>query len=178
MCIHAELVQSCLTLCSDCKPKKRKFVTGSIFSPSICPEVMGPDAMILAFWTLSFKPAFSLSFYTSSRGSLVPLHFRSLEWYHLHIWGSWYFSWQSWFQVVIHPAFLMMYSPCKLNKQGDNTYLWCTPFPIFEPVHFSMSSSNSCFLTCIQFLRRQVRWSGIPISLRIFHSLLWPTQKF
>lgn len=40
MCIHAELVQSCLTLCSDCKPKKRKFVTGSTFSPSICPEVI------------------------------------------------------------------------------------------------------------------------------------------
>ena len=27
------------------------------------------------------------------------------------------------------------------------------------------------------FLRRQVRWSGIPISLRIFHSLLWFTQS-
>ena len=32
-----------------------------------------------------------------------------------------------------------------------------------------MSSSNCCFLTCIQILRRQVRWSGIPISWRIFH---------
>ena len=28
-----------------------------------------------------------------------------------------------------------------------------------------------------RFLRRQVRWSGIPISLRIFHSLLWCTVK-
>ena len=27
-----------------------------------------------------------------------------------------------------------------------------------------------------RFLRRQVRWSGISISLRIFHSLLWSTQ--
>ena len=27
-----------------------------------------------------------------------------------------------------------------------------------------------------RFLRRQVRWSGIPISWRIFHSLLWSTQ--
>ena len=26
-------------------------------------------------------------------------------------------------------------------------------------------------------LRRQVRWSGIPISWRIFHSLLWSTQR-
>ena len=35
-----------------------------IFSPSICHEVMGPDAMILVFWKLSFKPTFLLSFFT------------------------------------------------------------------------------------------------------------------
>ena len=28
-----------------------------------------------------------------------------------------------------------------------------------------------------RFHRRQVRWSGIPISLRIFHSLLWFSQR-
>ena len=28
-----------------------------------------------------------------------------------------------------------------------------------------------------RFLKRQVRWSGIPISFRIFHSLLWFTQS-
>ena len=28
-----------------------------------------------------------------------------------------------------------------------------------------------------RFLRRQVSWSGIPISWRIFHSLLWSTQS-
>ena len=28
-----------------------------------------------------------------------------------------------------------------------------------------------------RFLRRQVRWSGTPISLRIFHNLLWFTQS-
>ena len=31
------------------EPKKRKSVTVSIVSPSICPEVMGPDAMIFVF---------------------------------------------------------------------------------------------------------------------------------
>ena len=39
-----------------------------------------------------------------SRGSSVRLHFLPLECYHLHIWGCWYFSWQSWFQLVVHPA--------------------------------------------------------------------------
>ena len=32
------------------KPKKIKSVTTSTFSPSICHEVMGPDAKILVFW--------------------------------------------------------------------------------------------------------------------------------
>ena len=46
------------------EPKKTKSITVSMFSPSICHEVMGLDALILAFWMLSFKPAFSLSSFT------------------------------------------------------------------------------------------------------------------
>ena len=41
--------------------KKIKSLTVFIVCPSICHGVMGPDAMILVFWMLSFKPAFSLS---------------------------------------------------------------------------------------------------------------------
>ena len=43
------------------EPKKIKSDT---VSPSISQEVMGPDAMILVFWMLSFKPTFSLSCFT------------------------------------------------------------------------------------------------------------------
>ena len=43
------------------EPPKIKSVTVSIASPSICHEMMGPDAMIFVFWMLSFKPTFSLS---------------------------------------------------------------------------------------------------------------------
>ena len=43
--------------------KQIKPVTVSTFSLSICDEVMEPDAMILVFRILSFKPAFSLSFH-------------------------------------------------------------------------------------------------------------------
>ena len=46
------------------EPKKIKSVTVSIVFPSICHEVMGLGAMILVFWMLSFKPAFSLSSFT------------------------------------------------------------------------------------------------------------------
>ena len=41
-----------------------KSVTVSIMSPSICHEVMGPDAMIFIFLMLSFKAAFSLYSFT------------------------------------------------------------------------------------------------------------------
>ena len=44
------------------------------------------------------------------------------------------------------PAFLMMYSAHKLNKQGDNIQPWGTPL---ELVCCSMSSSPCCFLNCI-----------------------------
>ena len=43
------------------EPKEVKSVIVSIVSPSVCHEVMRPDAMILVFGMLSFKPAFSLS---------------------------------------------------------------------------------------------------------------------
>ena len=40
-----------------------------------------------------------------------------------------------------------------------------------------MSGSNCCFLTYIQVLRRQVRWPGMPISLRIFQFVVIYTVK-
>ena len=52
------------------EPKKIKSVTVSIVSPSICHELMRPDAMILVFWMLSFKPAFSFSSFTFIKGLL------------------------------------------------------------------------------------------------------------
>ena len=43
------------------EPPKIKSAT---VSPFICHEVMGPDAMVLVFCMLSFKPTFSLSSFT------------------------------------------------------------------------------------------------------------------
>ena len=39
-------------------------ITSLTVSPSICHEVMGPDAMIFIFWMLSFKQTFSLFYFT------------------------------------------------------------------------------------------------------------------
>ena len=46
------------------EPKKIKSVTVSTFSPSICHEEMGPDAVILVLQMLGFKHAFSFSSFT------------------------------------------------------------------------------------------------------------------
>ena len=50
------------------EPRKIKSDTASTVSPSIYHEVMGPDAMILIFWMLSFKPTFYSPLSLSSRG--------------------------------------------------------------------------------------------------------------
>ena len=46
------------------EPPKIKSATVSTVYPSICHEVIGPDAMILVFRMLSFKLAFSLFSFT------------------------------------------------------------------------------------------------------------------
>ena len=46
------------------EPPKIKPVTASTFSPSVCHEIMEPDAMILTFGMLSFKPSLSLFSFT------------------------------------------------------------------------------------------------------------------
>ena len=96
------------------EPKKIKSVSVSTFSPSICHEVMGLDAMVLVFECWGLSQLFHSPLSPSSRGSLVPLCFLPLEWYHLHIWGCWNFSKKSWFQLVIRPAWHFAW--CTLHK--------------------------------------------------------------
>ena len=77
------------------EPKKRKSLTVSIVSPSICHEVMGPDAMILVFWMpktncdmcIIWQWVLSQLFHSplslSSRGSSVLFHFLPYGWCYL-----------------------------------------------------------------------------------------------
>ena len=75
------------------------------------------------------------------------------------------------------PAFLMMYSAYKLYKQGDNIHTWCTPFPVWNQSIVPCPVLTVTSWPAYRFLRRQVGWSGIPISFRIFHTLLWSTRS-
>ena len=73
------------------------------------------------------------------------------------------------------PAFLMIYSAYKFNKRGDNIQPWCTPFPVWNQSAVPCPVLTVASWLAYRFLKRQVRWSGIPTSFRIFHSLLWST---
>ena len=72
---------------------------------------------------------------------------------------------------------LNFYSPYKLNKQGNNIQPWRTPFPIGNQSVVPCPVLTVVSILAYRFLKRQLRWSGIPISFRIFHSLSWSTQS-
>ena len=80
-----------------------KYINSVTVSPSICNEVMGPGAIILVFWMLSFKPPFLLYSFTFIKSlfnpSLSTIRVVSSAYLRLLI-----FPWQSWFQTVLHPA--------------------------------------------------------------------------
>ena len=116
------------------EPLKLKSDTISTVSPSISHEVMGSDAMIFVseWWALSqlFHSPLSLS----SRGFLAPLHFSAIR-----VVSYAYLRLLMFLQAILipafassSPAFLMMYSAYKVNRQGDNVQPWRTPFPIWN----------------------------------------------
>ena len=104
------------------EPPKLKSHAVSIVSPSICHEVMGPDAVILVFQMLSFKPTFSLSSFT-----FIKRLFSSSLLSAIRVVSSAYLRLLIFLPAVLipacassSPAFHTMYSAWKLNKQGDN----------------------------------------------------------
>ena len=67
------------------------------------------------------------------------------------MWGYWYFSGQSWFQLVLHPVWDFTWCTLsKIKQTGWQYTAFTSSFPSLEPVCCSMSSSNCCFTTCIQ----------------------------
>ena len=116
------------------EPKKRKSVATSTIFPSLYHESMGPDAMILDFLIFSLQLALSLSSFIMrlfSSSSLSPIRVVSQISAHLRL---------LMFPLPIlipacnssSPAFLMMCSAYRLNKQGDIRQPSHTPFSILN----------------------------------------------
>ena len=139
----------------------------------------GANAMILVFCMLSFKPAFSLSSFSFNEKlfSSSPLSV-------IKVVSSAYLRLLIFLPAILIPAcassspeFHMIYSAYKLNKQGENIQPQSTPFPIWY------LSVVPCLVLTVaswpahSFHRKQVRWSRILISWRIFHTVLWSTQS-
>ena len=105
-----------------------------LFSPSICQEVMGLDVMILVFWMLNFKPAFSLFSFTLIKRLYISSSLSAIK-----VISSVYLRLLIFLLAILilvcdssSPAFCMMYSAQKLNKQGDNMQPCGTPFSILN----------------------------------------------
>ena len=86
------------------KPKKIKISHCFHCFPIYFPWSDGTSAMILVFWMLSSKPTFSLSSFTFIKSlfssfMLSAIRMMSSAYLRLLI-----FLWQSWFQLVLHPA--------------------------------------------------------------------------
>ena len=131
------------------------------------------DAMIFVFWMLNFKPVFSLSSFT-----FIKRLFNSSSLSAIRIVSSAYLRLLIFLPAILIPArassslaFYLMYSACKLNKQGDNIQPWHTPFPIWNKLVVPCPVLTVASWPAYKFLRRQVRWSGISTSLRIFHRM-------
>ena len=131
---------------------------------------MGLDAVILV---LSFKTDFSLSSFT-----LIKQLFSSSSLSATRVVSSANVRFLIFLLAILIPAcsssslpFHMMYSAYKLNKQGENT-TWSYSFPDLQPVCCSMSSSNCCFLNCIQTSQEAVKVVWYSHLLKNFHSLL------
>ena len=97
------------------EPRKIKSATVSSFAIYLR-EVMGPDAVILVFWMLRFKPTFSLSSFT-----FIKRLFSSSSFYAIRVVSSAYLRLLIFLLAILipacapsSPAFLMMYSTYKL----------------------------------------------------------------
>ena len=130
------------------EPPKIRCVTISIVSPSICHEVMGPDA------NLSFL---NVEFYCGY------WYFSLKSWFQLVFHPAQHFTW-----CTVY----------KLNKQGDAIQPWHTPFPIMNQSVVPYLVLTVASLLACMFIRRQIGGLVFPSLLRIAHSCVPHSQRF
>ena len=123
---------------------------------------------------LSFKSTFSLSSFT-----FIKSLFSSFSLSAKRVVSSAYLRLLIYLPAILipvcassSPAFYMMYSAYKLNKQGDNIQPLRPPFLIWNQSVVACPVLTVAFWPAYRFLKRQVRWSNIPISFRIFQLIV------
>ena len=156
------------------KPKKIRSATASAFPTSICHKVMGQMP-----WSQFFEWVLSHLFYSLTFKRLISSSSLSA----IRVLSSAYLRLLIFLSTILIPvcdssslAFCMTYSGYKLNKKGDSRNP-CIPFPVLNQSVVPRKVLIAASWPAYRFLQRQVRWSGIHISLRILHSLLWSTKS-
>ena len=132
------------------EPRKIKSATIYTVSPSISLEVMGPDAMILVSWMLSFKPTFSLFSFT--------FFFPSKLFYFKLI----YFNWR----LITLQYFIGFAIHWHESSMGVHVFPILDPLPSLSPSHPSGSSqctSPQHPVSCIE------PWLAIYFTYRNIH---------
>ena len=131
------------------EPPKIKSATVSTVSPTICHEVIGPDAMILVFWMVSFKPTFSLSSLTS----LLVIHFK-----YSRVYMSVPYS------LTIHPCFsmhiLLLLNSDVTNKWGDECHWKDIECSSHSPRGRATLHQQGLLKEGPGWVRRQGEWGG------------------
>ena len=123
---------------------------------------------------LSFKPAFSLSSVTFFKRL-----FRSSSLSAISVVSSAYLRLLIFLLAILIPTcdsssllFCRIYPVEKLDKKSENMQPCYAPFPILNQSIVPCLAPTVTSRPAHRFLMRYVRWSGIPISSRIFHGLL------
>ena len=121
--------------------------------------LMVPDSMILVFWMLSFKPAFSLSSFIFIK-RLFHYSLLSAMW----VVSSAYLRLLIFLPATLIPAcasfsptFCMMYPAYKIHKQVDTIQPWHTPFPIWNQSVGPCPILTVASWPAYRFLRGQIR---------------------
>ena len=140
-----------VTIHSDFGAQENKVCYCFHFFPFYWPWSEGLDTLILVFWVLSFKPAFSVSWFTLLKRLFSSCSLSDIRVVSSACRGCWYFSWQSSFQLVISPAW---------------HFTWCT-------LHRSLISRVAIYSLVIllsQFWTSQLCHIQLDSHLKIFRN--------
>ena len=132
----------------------------------------GARCHYLSFFFFSLKPALSFSSFT-----LIKRLFSCALLSAIRVVSYTYWSLVIFVPLILIPAcntsslaFSWRCSVYSLHKQGDSRQPCHTPFSILNQSVVPHRVLAVASWPAYRFFRRQVRWSGIPISLRTFHS--------
>ena len=154
-----------ITICSDFRAQEEKICHCFHLFPFYLPWNDGAKCNDLSFfWILSFKLAFSLFF------TLIKRFFSSSLLSAISVVSSAYLRLLMFLPPILipacnssSPAFLMMCSTHRLNKQSDSKKPCRTSFSILNQSVVPYRLLTVTSWPTSRFLRTRVRWSGIPI---------------